>query len=228
MIDLFGLGKGPQDPQEPAPENSPEPEAPAAPRGSHRIWAFLLVLDSLFVIVFGGAVGAKVFQYWRAPEPPVPPAVHRRPPAPKPAPPAEKEPEKAPAPKAAAEKAPAPAPKPAAAAEAKRVPKPTLDAAPKPHSAPEPEVINHHPEDAQKARPVDFRLHAPKARSVQLVGAFIVHGGRMDMTKKKGVWEVRVYLKPGRYRYFFAMDSKKMMDPENPRSERGASLVTVP
>ncbi|HEX4047871.1 MAG TPA: hypothetical protein VH309_08560, partial [Elusimicrobiota bacterium] len=65
MIDLFGMSKAPQE-----PEQSPEPPEPRKPQaGSHGLWLFLLVLDSIFVIVFGGAVAAKVYQYWRAPAP---------------------------------------------------------------------------------------------------------------------------------------------------------------
>ncbi|MEQ1918516.1 MAG: hypothetical protein ABL955_04905, partial [Elusimicrobiota bacterium] len=70
MIDLFGLGKQ-KDPQE-EPASVPQAAAPEsateapAPRGSHKLWAFLLVLDSVFVIVFAGAVAAKVYQHWKA------------------------------------------------------------------------------------------------------------------------------------------------------------------
>ena len=74
-----------------------------------------------------------------------------------------------------------------------------------------------------------FKLRAPNAGSVQLVGAFIVRGGRKEMTKdSEGVWSVKLYLNPGQYRYFFSVDKKKTLDPENPRSDRGASLLPVP
>jgi hypothetical protein len=39
---------------------------------------------------------------------------------------------------------------------------------------------------------------------------------------------VKLYLNHGQYRYFFAVDKKKTLDPENPRSDRGASLLAVP
>ena len=58
MIDLFGLKKQPS--EAPSANGAPDP-APETPRGSHRLWAFLLILDSVFVIVFGGAVAAKVY-----------------------------------------------------------------------------------------------------------------------------------------------------------------------
>lgn len=229
MIDLFGLGRAPQEPQEPPPEGAPEAETHAAPRGSYRVWAFLLVLDALFVVVFGGTVVVKVFQHLPAPSARPAPEAARRP-EPKPV----KAPEPAPvppAPEKAAATAPKPAPKPSAAAprgaQSARVPKPALATPLKPRGTPEPEVVGRQADD-QRARPVTFRLHVPHAREVQLVGAFIVHGGRMDMAKKSGLWTVLVYLKPGRYRYFFFVDKKKALDPENPRSDRGASLLDVP
>ncbi|MDP3544188.1 MAG: hypothetical protein Q8T11_17115 [Elusimicrobiota bacterium] len=96
MIDLFGLRKQ-QEPGDQLSEPSTgdaEPAAPA-PRGSHKLWAFLLVLDSLFVIVFAGAVAAKVYQHWKAPAVAAKPVARKRPakpveapaaPAPAPAP----------------------------------------------------------------------------------------------------------------------------------------------
>ncbi|NNN07451.1 MAG: hypothetical protein HKL90_16300 [Elusimicrobia bacterium] len=193
-----------------APESSPEPaEEPAA--GSHRVWALLLVLDSAFVIVFGGLVASKLYQYWN--EPAAVPA-HRR--VARPA-----EPAKAPQPAAAA-----PVSQPSAA-------KP----APPPAEAPTPAPVATQPPPAPaassdvkpvKARPVDFKLHARRASSVQIVGAFIVHGGRKDMTRRPdGTWSVRLYLKPGRYRYFFFVDGKRVLDPANPVSDRGASMLLL-
>ena len=73
-VDLFGLKK--QNSETPPTDGATE-TAPETPRGSHRLWAFLLILDSVFVIVFGGAVAAKVYQHWKAPEV-VPVAASRR------------------------------------------------------------------------------------------------------------------------------------------------------
>ncbi len=245
MIDLFGMGR--QEPHEPQDSATAAPSEPAdetaAPRGSHRLWAFLLVLDSVFVIVFGGAVAAKVYQYWKTPALVVAPP--RRHPAPvKPADAAPKAPE--PAPPAAPPVAAAPVkpaeppkaePKPAARrADSPRPPKPSmLTDGPKPHAAPSPAAVGAPAAPSApaavpgKALPVVFKIHAPNAGAVQLVGAFIVHGGRKEMTKDgDGVWSVKLYLNPGQYRYFFSVDKKKTLDPENPRSDRGASLLPVP
>jgi hypothetical protein len=263
MLDLFGMGKKKEGEGEAAPKAEPVPapepaEAPAAPRGSHRLWAFLLVLDSVFVVVFAGAVAAKIYQHWRAPsapargarrvakepakpaETPSPAASTASAPAPEPAKEAAPEPAKeAPkeAPKAAAKSEPAPA------SSGMRPPKPSLlsdgpkprqtpalagpGAAPKaaPAPTPAPPASGERP----RAKPIVFRVRAPSAKSVQLVGAFIVRGGRKEMDKQgDGSWTAEVYLHPGQYRYFFSVDKKKLLDPENPRSERGSSLLTVP
>ncbi len=240
MIDLFGLGKrqDPQEPREPATSSTasePAAEAPA-PRGSHKLWAFLLVLDSVFVIVFAGAVTAKVYQHWKAPAIVPIKAARRRPPKPPPA----TVPVVTPAP------APVPAPEPPKpAANAPRPPKPSMLAeAPKRRetpkladaggtSTPGPKPAAPAPVAAEagkvKALRTEFKIRAPKAKTVELVGAFIVRGGRKDMTRQDdGAWTVTLYLNPGSYRYFFFVDKKKQLDPENPLSEKGASLLTIP
>jgi len=241
MFDLFGLGKQ-QDPQEPkdASAPAPAPEAtPEAPRGSHKLWAFLLVLDSVFVIIFAGAVAAKVYQYWKTPVlAPAPVARRRAAPATVPA--------ASTAPVAAPE-----APKPAAviveakpAADAPRPPKPSmLSDAPRHRETPKlagssSPAAAAAPAAAPAAPPADgkikalrteFKLLAPKAKSVELVGAFIVRGGRKDMTRQDdGAWTVSLYLNPGTYRYFFSVDKKKQLDPANSLSDKGASLLTLP
>jgi|CXWL01.1.fsa_nt_gi hypothetical protein len=259
MIDLFGLGKHKAS-EEPAPE-ADIPEPTAAPRGSHKLWAFLLVLDAVFVIVFAGALAAKIYQYWSAPAAPLVTATRRRP---------VKEPPKAveapaastaaaaPAIVAAPPKAPEPTPAAAAkpvsavhvSADAPRPPKPSIlvdapkhrgipslaDAAGKtsaaaaapvaePKAAPAPAA----PGGKVKALPAEFKIHAPKAKAVNLVGAFIVRGGRKEMVRQEdGNWTITLYLNPGQYRYFFSVDKKKMLDPENPNTEKGASVMSVP
>ncbi len=216
MFDLFGLGKQ-QDPQEatytPAPVLAPE-AAPETPRGSHKLWAFLLVLDSVFVIIFAGAVAAKVYQYWKAPVLAPAPAARRR---------AAPAPAAAPAPVAVAEPAKMLEPPKPAVVEAK----PAADA---PRPAKPSMLSGAPPADGKvKALRTEFKLLAPKAKSVELVGAFIVRGGRKDMTRSDdGTWTVNLYLNPGTYRYFFSVDKKKQLDPANPLSDKSASLLTLP
>ncbi|MBI2789060.1 MAG: hypothetical protein HYX59_10300 [Elusimicrobia bacterium] len=253
MIDLFGLGKkkDPQDDAAPdaaeaAPETASSEAAAPAPRGSHKLWAFLLVLDSAVVIVFAGVVAAKVYQHWQTPVLAPVPAPRKRPVKAAEAPVASTAPAPAPTPEPA--KAPEP-PKPAAAAkpaaDSPRPPKPSMLAeapkhreSPKPADAggkspaPKPAAAPAAPAAADgkvKALRTEFKLHSPKAKSVELVGAFIVRGGRKDMSREgDGTWTVTLYLNPGTYRYFFSVDKKKQLDPENPNSDKGASLLTIP
>lgn len=247
MIDLFGLGKQ-KDPQEDsAPQAAaPGPDSPA-PRGSHKLWAFLLVLDSVFVIVFAGAVAAKVYQHWKAPAAPLLAAPRKRPVKAAEAPVASTAAVPAPEPVKAPEPAPVAAAKPAP--DAPRPPKPSMLAeAPKHRETPKPADAGGKstptptptPAPAPVAAPVaagvkvkalraEFKIHAPKAKAVELVGAFIVRGGRKEMARQDdGTWTVTLYLNPGSYRYFFSVDRKKQLDPENPHSEKGASLLTLP
>lgn len=246
MIDLFGLGKSetPQEPEgDPTPAVPPEPAAQApAPRGSHKLWAFLLVLDSVFVIVFAGAVAAKVYQHWKAPAAVLAPTPRRR---------AAAAPVPAAVPVASTAPAPAPEPPKPASAAAKSVPAKSAADAPRP---PKPSMLSEAPKHRETPKPADaggksapaaaapaavngkikalrteFKIHEPRAKAVELVGAFIVRGGRKDMTRQDdGTWTVTLYLNPGSYRYFFSVDKKKQLDPENPHSEKGVSLLTLP
>ncbi len=262
MIDLFGLrhkdSPDPVDSFDTAAQDTPA-QIPA-PTGSHRLWAMLLVLDSIFVIVFSGAVAAKVYHYLETPLAAVPfthrhqtvksaaPTVAAAPiastvtVAAKPPEPEAKPPESLPAAKPESAKASSRPDtiKTAAGAATPRPPKPSmLTESPKPHSPPSLASAGSAPSSPfpiaaaagakQKAAPVVFKITAPNARKVFLVGAFIVHGGRKEMTRDDGdVWSVRIYLNPGQYRYFFAVDKKKTLDPENPQTDHGASLMSVP
>ena len=239
-VDLFGLKK---DAEPPA-----EAEAPRAGPGRPKLWGFLLVVDSILVIVFGGALAAQLYQHlWAAPAPVVAPG--RR--APKPVPPP-------PLPAEAAKPAEAPAPAPAAnvpsgsgerqpsrdggpLAAGPKAAKPSLLAEPPrgreaakpqaPGAKPAPAAAAPAPAvEGRRSMPVEFKIKAPKARKVQLAGAFIVRGGRKDMAEGDGgQWTLTLYLLPGNnYRYWFLVDGRKALDPENSQVERGASVLALP
>lgn len=218
---------------------------PTQSSGAHgqKIWAALLVFDAFFVIVFGGALAAKIYQHWQVPPPVVvvPRHIPHQKAAESPAPPPAKpeEPVKA---------APASKPAPTAAAAVKsdglKPPKPSmLHEAPR-HEAAKPEGAGNPraatmsaaqapaapPADGKvKAVPVDFRLKAPNADSVELAGPFIVRGGKKPMKgHDDGTWTITLYLTPNTYRYHFIVDGKKTLDPENPKTDRGASVLNVP
>jgi enterochelin esterase family protein len=86
---------------------------------------------------------------------------------------------------------------------------------------------------AEKA--VTFRVHAPKAEAVRLVGSDIPGNGQGAAMKKGdgGVWEVSVGpMPPGAYRYHFNIDGVAVIDPRNPSTSESNnntwSLVYVP
>lgn len=234
MVDIFGLKK---ESDTPAPI-SELPQKPPA-RGRRKLWAALLVLDAAFIIVFGGAVAAKLYQHLKVPAVVVPPG-RRAPPVKAPAP---KAPEAAPQP--AKPQEPAPAAPPAAEPAKAGGPRPSLLAEPvKGRQAPQPQAAAKAPKapepaapaapaspsDKPKAVSVEFKLNNPHAKHVRLVGAFIVRGGRKDMVRHSdGLWTLNLHLLPSTdYRYWFVVDGKKTIDPENPKVERGASVLSLP
>jgi enterochelin esterase family protein len=96
------------------------------------------------------------------------------------------------------------------------------------------------PEVAADGR-VTFRILAPKAQAVRLVGDIPTDGptapmqppaGRALTQGQEGVWEVTVALAPGSWRYSFNVDGVSVIDPRNPSTseshENTWSLVHVP
>jgi len=72
------------------------------------------------------------------------------------------------------------------------------------------------------AKPMEFKLYAPKAKKVSLVGSFNNWDTKSLSAKKdsKGNWTAKVNLKPGRYEYKFFIDGSWVNDPHCP------SLIT--
>lgn len=202
----------------------------AAVSRAQRLWAVLLVLDSFFVIIFGGALAAKLYQHWHAPPSPLRRAARVPKGAPKPAPAAP--PAAASTPEPAKNEAKAPEPQAAAAAANKPLAKPSLlQEPPKRREAP---ALKNGGGDTPaaataKAVPTEFKIKAPGAKTVELAGAFLVRtGGVKPMVRRDGdLWTLRLYLTPNTYRYHFLVDGKKTLDPENPATEKGSSIRHV-
>lgn len=240
MIDPIGLHK--------ESENGGAPEKSA--KGffaSPKLWAILLIVDSLFVVVFGGALANNFYQHWSEPAiaaKSAPAAKPKPAPAPEPVKPPAEDPVKAPEPPktpVAAAEPKAAQPPPYSNAGKAPPPKPSLvQSAPKHRETPKPQQLGQAPKAAEvkaappsadkvKALPVEFSLNSPKAKKVQLAGAFIVRGGRKDMTRgADGTWTITVYLTPGTYRYTFLVNGLKYIDPKNSKIDRGASVISVP
>ena len=75
---------------------------------------------------------------------------------------------------------------------------------------------------------VVFRLDRPQASKVFLTGDFNNWNPTMDgMVMRAGVWEVRLYLVPGKYRYAFVVDGQSMPDPDNPHRDSGGDSFFI-
>lgn len=66
-----------------------------------------------------------------------------------------------------------------------------------------------------RAKPTEFRLYAPQAKQVSLVGSFNNWNPKTLSAKKdsRGNWAAKVSLKPGRYEYKFLVDGSWLNDP---------------
>ena len=68
----------------------------------------------------------------------------------------------------------------------------------------------------------DFSFEVQGAREVHLVGDFndwSVTNDSLLWQKEEGVWQKRLFLEPGRYRYKFVIDGEWATDPHNERLE---------
>ncbi len=77
-------------------------------------------------------------------------------------------------------------------------------------------------EGRQADRLRDFVVRLPGAKEVHLVGDFnnwCVSNNSLLWQKEEGVWQKRVFLEPGRYRYKFVIDGQWATDPFNERLE---------
>jgi chromosome partitioning protein len=80
------------------------------------------------------------------------------------------------------------------------------------------EELEAQPAPQPHSRVKDFLFSSPKAGEVYLVGDF--NQWRMDENSKlwdqgKGLWQKRMILPPGKYRYKFVVDGKWLPDPDN-------------
>lgn len=69
---------------------------------------------------------------------------------------------------------------------------------------------------------VEFRLRAPKAKAVELIGDFNGwRSGTLPLSRAGGGWELMIPLPPGTYRYLFLVDGQ-------PQAEPGARAAAAP
>ncbi|MDE2489862.1 MAG: glycogen-binding domain-containing protein [Elusimicrobia bacterium] len=87
-------------------------------------------------------------------------------------------------------------------------------------------------EPLPKLEPSEFRLRAPRAKSVELVGDFNAwKPGLLKMTRSGANWSLVVPLLPGRHEYLFLVDGTPRVDPRAPTADgpmgRRVSVRTV-
>lgn len=81
-------------------------------------------------------------------------------------------------------------------------------------------------ERGAKVVPIELEWKG-KAKKVEVTAGFL--GWKKKPLKRKGdAWRVRLFVKPGTYRYRFVVDGRERPDPRNPKREGDDSLVTVP
>ncbi len=197
-----------------------------------KLWGLLLVVDSFFVVIFGGAFAAKIYESWQTPNheflSPAPTVQINREnhshPATTPSPSALK-------PVATTNSAKTPpqtqtkpnTPKPATP-KISSPPKKQISSR-KGHKYQEPLILPSRGPD--KARGVTFHYYGKKARQVFLVSSFL-RGGKKALKKpRRGPWQITVYLMPGKYRYLLMVDGKKILDPRNPRHKGRFSFFSL-
>lgn len=193
MIDPFGLKEKPE------PESRESDVPGQTPPGNRkRLWAVLLLLDTIFLIIFGGTIArialsnggpAKLLgQIFTEPPPAmaVPNRVIRT--------------------KRTEPVAPAAVPVSSATA---LTTAPTLP--PAKSTAPA-AGVQPAPADPKKARPVEFICGPERAKEVYLKGSFLVHSKNGMKRMKKGgdgAWHLSVMLLPGTYKYQCVANGKK-------------------
>ncbi len=79
-------------------------------------------------------------------------------------------------------------------------------------------------ESKSMVRTTEFKLYAPAAKRVNLVGSFNNWNTKKIAAKKdsKGNWMVKLNLKPGTYEYKFFIDGSWLNDPNSGRSVSNA------
>ncbi len=192
--------------------------------GDPRFWSLMLLLDMIFIMVFGAVLAGKIHQYWGANASaayPIPSKRHfAQFQAKRIVPPAKPTPAVAVSKSEAVSPA-APRPGSRAAAPVPKAPlKPSLGTS---------ASAGGRPVSPARAIPAVFKIRAPRAREVYLVGAFLKRGRLRLRRGTHGNWETTVYLTPNTYRYFFQVDRKEITDPANKRTDaRGYSVLVVP
>lgn len=185
-----------------------------AQTGNKDVWLFLIIVDVVFLCVFGFFLYKNLSARLLAPADPaeIVAAVEEVAPAPE----VEEVVEVAPAP-AAEPQTPVVAPEP----EKKAEPAPQAEPA-QPAEKKESILIKTNPKS--KFRQVTFRYYGD-GKKVAVVSGFTMAKPRA-LTKKNGYWETTLAIAPGSYKFLYVVDGEQITDPYSEQKD-GRSVLVV-
>lgn len=188
-----------------------------AQTGNKDVWLFLIIVDVVFLCVFGFFLYKNLSARLLAPADPaeIVAAVEEVAPAPE----VEEVVEVAPAP-ATEPQTPVVAPEPEKKAEPAQ---PAPQAAPaQPAEKKESILIKTNPKS--KFRQVTFRYYG-EGKKVAVVSGFTMAKPRA-LTKKNGYWETTLAIAPGSYKFLYVVDGEQITDPYSEQKD-GRSVLVV-
>lgn len=188
-----------------------------AQTGNKDVWLFLIIVDVVFLCVFGFFLYKNLSARLLAPADPaeIVAAVEEVAPAPE----VEEVVEVAPAP-AAEPQTPVVAPEPEKKAEPAQ-PAPQAEPA-QPVEKKESILIKTNPKS--KFRQVTFRYYG-EGQKVAVVSGFTMAKPRA-LTKKNGYWETTLAIAPGSYKFLYVVDGEQITDPYSEQKD-GRSVLVV-
>lgn len=188
-----------------------------AQTGNKDVWLFLIIVDVVFLCVFGFFLYKNLSTRLLAPADPaeIVAAVEEVAPAPE----VEEVVEVAPAP-AAEPQTPVVAPEPEKKAEPAQ-PAPQAEPA-QPAEKKESILIKTNPKS--KFRQVTFRYYG-EGQKVAVVSGFTMAKPRA-LTKKNGYWETTLAIAPGSYKFLYVVDGEQITDPYSEQKD-GRSVLVV-
>jgi hypothetical protein len=91
----------------------------------------------------------------------------------------------------------------------------------------EEDISIEKPNPKPKAKPVKLTYKNSDAEVVNLKGTFSVWQP-IEMTRKGDEWETTIYVFSGKYKYYFEVDGKKVLDPLTSLISQDNSVLVVP
>lgn len=74
-------------------------------------------------------------------------------------------------------------------------------------------LMHYFQSSVSKSIETTFILYQPKAKTVQIAGDF-TKWEVVALTNRNGMWEIKLHLKPGEYKYIYIIDGIPTLDPQ--------------